>query len=320
MSNAAVTTEGRIAADLQRVLGERVHGVRPIPEGHSGFTYWVQLDGREAVLRLPPPGTRPSGPADIARQGRLLRALHAAGLGVPAVLAASEGEAVDGRPFCLMEKVDGDRIEVAAGHDDTSLARSVIEELRRLQSVPRGASGIGDEPPVGLRQEIERWSWLLARAPAELVQAGPAVARLLDETRPDERLPVLVHGDYHYGNMLFRGGRVVAVLDWEIAQLGQPLLDLACLCVVGRAEHLGGAGVPGGGMLAVPEQELLRWYDIDTDAFRWPLALTFFKYAAIFGYNLMLHRRGKRHDPIYEIRTGTITAFLDEAARLLRER
>ncbi|MFZ0217555.1 MAG: phosphotransferase family protein [Candidatus Dormiibacterota bacterium] len=318
MSDGATSVEVRIAADLEAVLGEPVGGVRPIPEGHSGFTYWVQMNGREAVLRLPPPGTRPTGPADIARQGRLLRALHAAGIAVPAVLAMAEGPAVDGRPFCLMERVDGERIELAAGHDDVALARSAVEELRRLQRVPLPATGIGDEGPVGLGQEIERWSWLLERSPAELVGEAPSAARLLDATRPEDRPPVLVHGDYHYGNMLFKGGRVVALLDWEIAQLGQPLLDLACMCVVGRAESTGGAGVPGGGTLAVQEADLLRWYGTDEETFRWYLALTFYKYAAIFGYNLMLHRRGKRHDPIYETRTGTIVAFLDESARLLR--
>ncbi len=316
---AAGSVLERIADDLGRELGEPVLGVRPIPEGHSGFTYWVDLQGRQAVLRLPPPGTRAAGPADIGRQGRLLRALCAAGIAVPPVLAMSERPTIDGRPYCLMARVEGERVEAAAGHDDPALAHSAIEELRRLQAVPRDHTGIADETPVPLAGEIDRWAWLLERSPQELVGRTAEVRALLHRTAPSERPPVMVHGDYHYGNMLFGGGRLVAVLDWEIAELGQPLLDLACMVVVGQAHRGAAPGVPGAGSLDVEEADLLRWYGVDPPEFRWPLALTFYKYAAIFGYNLMLHRRGKRPDPTYESRDETIVAFLDEAARLLTE-
>lgn len=309
----------RIAGDLGRELGEPVLGVRPIPEGHSGFTYWVDLEGRQAVLRLPPPGTRPAGPADIGRQGRLLRALQTAGVAVPDVLAMSEQPLVDGRPYCLMARVAGDRVEAAAGPDDAALAQSAIEELLRLQALPPERTGIGGETPMPLAGEIDRWAWLLERSPQELVSRTPEVRALLHRTAPAEARPVLVHGDYHYGNMLFRGGRLVALLDWEIAELGQPLLDLACMVVVVQAHRGPAPGVPGAGSLKVDEADLLRWYGVDPAEFRWPLALTFYKYAAIFGYNLMLHRRGKRPDPTYESRDETIVAFLDEAARLLNE-
>ena len=70
----------KIRADLEAVLGEPVNRITPIPEGHSGFTYWVDLDGRRAVMRLPPPGARIAGPANIPRQGRIMGALNKAGL------------------------------------------------------------------------------------------------------------------------------------------------------------------------------------------------------------------------------------------------
>lgn len=292
--------------------------VAPIPEGHSGFTYWVDRSACRSVLRLPPPGARITGPADIPRQGRLLAALHRAGLPVPAVLAMSDQPVIDGRPFYLLEAVDGHRIEKVAGTvPDVDIASSAVDVLRRLQAVPLAESGIGTEPPATLAQEIERWTWLMERAPAELTSQAPKVAKRLYETRPAEHDPVLVHADYHYGNMLFQGGRVVAVLDWEIAQIGQPLLDLACLCVVARASTHGTGAIPGGGAVSVPEDQLIRLYGADPAEFRWYLALTYYKYASIFGYNLMLHRRGKRPDPIYETRTGTIMEFVAEAGHLL---
>lgn len=308
----------QIRADLERFLREPVHSVRTIPEGHSGFTYWVDLDGRRAVMRLPPPGARIAGPADIPRQGRLLQALNRQGLPVPAVLCMTDQPAVDGRPFYLLEAVDGRRIEEVVGTvPDEQLAGSAVEVLKRLQRVPVADTGIGGETPASLDYEIGRWTWLMDRAPEELTGRAPAVAELLRSSMPVERPPVLVHADYHYGNMLFRDGRVVALLDWEIAQLGQPLLDLACLVVVAQASRSGLERVPGGGSVSVPDDVLLAMYGADPDEFGWYLAFTYYKYASIFGYNLMLHRRGKRPDPVYEERTTTIMDFIAEAHRLL---
>src|SRR3989440_12567412 len=107
--------EERIRKDLGAQIKEDVREVRPIPEGHSGFTYWVDLDGRRAVMRLPPPGARIAGPADIPRQGRLIDALHRHGLPVPAVLRSTAEPVVDGRPFYLLEAVDGVRIRKGGG-------------------------------------------------------------------------------------------------------------------------------------------------------------------------------------------------------------
>jgi aminoglycoside phosphotransferase (APT) family kinase protein len=245
-------------------------------------------------------------------------ALHRQGLPVPAVLRMTDEPVVDGRPFYLLEAVDGERIEQVVGTvPNEALAASAVDVLKQLQRVPLAESGIGDEAPASLDYEIARWTWLMDRAPEELTGEAPAVAELLRASRPAERAPVLVHADYHYGNMLFRGGRVVALLDWEIAQVGQPLLDLACLMVVAQASRTGLERVPGGGAVAVDDDVLLRLYSADPDEFRWYLAFTYYKYAAIFGYNLMLHRRGKRPDPTYEERTTTIMEFVAEAHRLL---
>jgi aminoglycoside phosphotransferase (APT) family kinase protein len=304
-----------IATDLAACLGEEVRAVTPIPEGHSGFTYWVDLAGRRAVLRLPPPGARIAGPADIPRQGRLMGALNRAGLPVPAVLAMSDQPVVDGRPFYLVAAVDGERIEKVSGSvPGQDLARAAVRMLRRMQALPLSETGIGGEAPSTLEAELTRWSWLMDRAPGELTGRAPRLAELLLAAPPRERPPVLVHADFHYGNMLFRQAEVVAVLDWEIAEVGQPLLDLACLSVVARSS----GNVPGGGTVVVSDRELLEMYGgADTDEFTWYLALSFYKYAAILGYNLMLHRRGKRPDPSYEDRTGTITGFLDDGIELL---
>jgi aminoglycoside phosphotransferase (APT) family kinase protein len=310
--------ETLIRADLERAVGERVLDVRPIPEGHSGFTYWVDLEGRRAVLRLPPPGARIAGPADIPRQGRIMTALHAQGLPVPAIIAMSAEPVIDGRPFVLMEAMPGERIEAAAARaEPIALARSAIAVLQAMQAVPIGKTGIDAEAPVRVRDELPRWGWLMERAPQELTKDAPALAARLAAEVPPEPPPVMVHGDYHFGNMLFRGEQVSAVLDWEIAELGHPLLDLCCLCVVFQG---GGSGEERGwgASAGLPPDALRAMFGADPGEFRWTLALTFYKYAAILGYNLMLHRRGKRPDPSYEGRTATITGFIEAGIQLMR--
>jgi len=294
--------EERIRNDLAAQIEEPVRAVRAIPEGHSGFTYWVELDGHRGVLRLPPPGARIAGPADIPRQARIMAALHAQGLPVPAIVATSQDPVVDGRPFVLMEAVAGDRVEQAidAGSNPLQMAASAVDVLRRFQAVPLHDTGIGAEEPMPLEGELSRWTWLMERAPTELTGQAPRLAQLLAEGQPRPRPPVLVHGDYHFGNMLFDRGRVAAVVDWEIAQLGQPLLDLCCISL----SH-------------VPADAVGEMYGVDPDDYRWYRALTYYKYAAIFGYNLMLHRRGKRPDPSYEERTDAILGFIDQGVSVL---
>jgi aminoglycoside phosphotransferase (APT) family kinase protein len=300
----------------------RITNIEPIPEGHSGFTYFVDMDDaggpHRYVLRLPPPGARIAGPADVVRQGRIMAALHQGGLPTPAIPIVTSDPVIDGRPFVLMEAVDGTRIETTGENErPLDIATSAIDVLKRLQTVPIDKTGIGSEEAVGLQAEMMRWAWLMQRAPEELTTKAGELGGMLATQVPPERSPTLVHGDYHYGNMLFHGPEVVAVLDWEIAQIGQPLMDLGCLCIVSHRRRYEGAPNPGGA-IDIPVDELYRIYGADAKEMRWYLAMSLYKYASIFGYNLMLHRRGKRPDPMYEGLTDTITGMIDEGIVLIR--
>jgi aminoglycoside phosphotransferase (APT) family kinase protein len=299
----------------------RVASVTPIAEGHSGFTYYVVVEDGGAttryVLRLPPPNARIAGPADVMRQGRIMAALHEAGLPTPTVPIISPEPIVDGRPFILMEAVEGTRIEQASVEQKAiDIAASAVEVLMRLQSLPLAKTGLGDEEPIGLQVEMMRWAMLMQRAPEELTGRAAELGGLLAMQIPEERAPTLVHGDYHFGNMLFRGPKVVALLDWEIAQIGQPLLDLGCLTVMTIRRQYRDAPNPGGA-IDLSGEDFMRLYGIPSEEMRWYTAMSLYKYAAILGYNLMLHRRGKRPDPMYEGLTDTIVGMIDEGISLL---
>ncbi|MFN2465327.1 MAG: phosphotransferase family protein [Candidatus Dormibacteria bacterium] len=308
--------------------GLQLSTVDAIPEGHSGFTYFVTAtDGdwrQRMVLRVPPPGARIAGPADVLRQGRIMAALNEQGLPTPRIIANCEDSTVlDGRPFCLMEAVEGVRIERALqDFSSPQIASAAVHTLKRIQAVPVQRTGIGDERPTPLTEEMIRWSWLMSRAPEEVTTAAPALGARLAERKPEDPAPTLVHADYHYGNMLFGAAadgtpEVVAVVDWEIAEIGAPLLDLGCLCVVAqRRNDVPDAPNPGGG-IDIGIDDVIDLYGADPVESRWYLALSCYKYAAIFGYNLMLHRRGKRPDAMYENLTGVIIALIESGIAML---
>jgi aminoglycoside phosphotransferase (APT) family kinase protein len=300
-----------------------VGAIEPIAEGHSGFTYWVDIhrggEKRRYVLRLTPPGARPAGPADVARQGRIMAALNARGLPVPAIPAVSDQPVVDGRPFVLMEAVGGDRIELVAPREKPlEVAASAVEVLHRLHALPVAATGIGEEEPMPLAGEMMRWAWLMERSAPDLTGRASELGGLLAEHVPSERAPTLVHGDYHMGNLLFHGSEVAAVLDWEIAQIGQPLLDLGCLCVMVARKRFGGGTAPGGA-IEVEIADFIRLYQAEPEEMRWYVAMSLYKYAAILGYNLMLHRKGRRPDPMYESEAmaRTIGGMIDDGIEML---
>src|SRR5438309_9886630 len=151
--------EDKIRADLEAVLKKRVTSIEPIPAGHSGFTYFVATEGENYVLRLPPPNARIAGTADVMRQGRIMAALHDAGLPTPAVPIICSDPIVDGRPFVLMERVDGFRIEPTAEREKpTDIATAATDARKKLQALPLDKTGICDEDPISLQVERTRWT------------------------------------------------------------------------------------------------------------------------------------------------------------------
>lgn len=320
-------TSFAIRAQLQEYLrglpGERETEVSELEyslDGHSGFTYYVTLArsrmGERFVLRLPPPGVRIAGPADVCRQGRIMQALNEAGAPTPTVPVICPEPVIDGRPFILMEFCRGQRVERALETmSPIQVAQAAVESLQRLQAVPRERTGIGDEEPMSAEGEVHRWKWLMDRAPEELTHDAPRLHDLLLAHLPPPQPPGIVHGDFHYGNLLFDQGRVSGILDWEIAEIGQQLMDLGGLWIMTLRRTIGEGPNPGGDV-DIPLDTVLELYGTRRQDCRWYLAATCYKYGAILGYNLNLHRKGRRPDPMYENLTGPIAGMITAGVRL----
>jgi aminoglycoside phosphotransferase (APT) family kinase protein len=274
-----------------------------------------------AVLRLSPPGVAIRGPADVGLQGRVMGALAAAGLPAPSVLAAASEPVVAGRAFALMTHVDADGwsgFAARRGHDQT--ARAAVAALQRIQTLPVGHPVLAELPALEPLAELRRWRRLLDRAPAGLRVPALLLHDNLGLTAPATTGPqVLVHGDFHYGNLLFDpdgDGGVVAVIDWEIASIGHPLTDLACLGVASlRRRYQPDPNPPGDVEIALAD--LVAIAGADPAEAAWFLAASCFKYATIIGYNLELHRSGRRVDPVYEQLQATMHHLVVDGQRML---
>ena len=215
--------------------------VRQFPGGFSNLTYLVRWDGREFVLRRPPRGAVRGTAHDMVREYRVLQALHAAGVRVPRPLSLCEDPSLLGAPFYVMERVTGVILRgtrLTSGMDaaqSRALTRSLVRTLADIHAVdPRTPAIAALGHPEGYAQrQVAGWTrrWEAARTSevksidrtaawlAERVQARPATPAR----------PALVHNDFKFDNLVLDPHdttRVVAVLDWEMATLGDAALDL----------------------------------------------------------------------------------------------
>ncbi len=236
-------------------LGEGEVRARPIGEGHSNVTYLIERDGEfEAVLRRPPRPPLPPSAHDVLREARLLRALETTPARVPKVLAVCDEETVIGCPFYVMERARGDVIvsQVPTALDTPEQRRRIGEELIdalvEIHAVDWQAAGLeGFGKPTGyLERQLRRFGGLWEINRTRELPEVERVARWLAEHMPASGPATIVHGDYRLGNTMFAPGspaRLAAVLDWEMATIGDPLADIGYLCMFWTQE-----GDPGGGL------------------------------------------------------------------------
>jgi aminoglycoside phosphotransferase (APT) family kinase protein len=235
-------------------LGSGAIEASPIGEGHSNVTYLIEREGAKFVLRRPPRPPLPPSAHDVLREARLLSALEDTPARVPAVLAVGDDEQIIGSPFYVMERVPGDVIvsSMPAPLDDPEqrarTAEELIEALVEIHGVDWRAAGLeGFGKPTGyLERQLRRFLGLWELNKTREIPAVESVGAWLAENMPASGPATIVHGDFRLGNTLFASGapaRLAAVLDWEMATIGDPLADLGYLCMMWTE-----AGDPTGGM------------------------------------------------------------------------
>ncbi|HWF16553.1 MAG TPA: phosphotransferase family protein [Acidimicrobiales bacterium] len=213
--------------------------------GRSNLTFRVEdAEGRAWALRRPPLHHVLPTAHDMTREYRLIHSLGPAGIPVPAALGLCTDEAVNERPFYVMEFVDGHILRSAPQAEeafDVATRRAVgdhmADTLAALHDVDPDAVGLGDlgRHEGYIERQLKRWRGQYDQMQVEGVDHGDLVERVSDELArriPKQQRTSVVHGDYRMDNVVLADdGSVRAILDWEICTLGDPLADLGLLMV-----------------------------------------------------------------------------------------
>jgi aminoglycoside phosphotransferase (APT) family kinase protein len=224
-------------------LGSGEVEVEPVGEGHSNVTYLLRREGLQMILRRPPRPPLPPSAHDVLREARLLRALAPTAARVPEVLAVGDDESVIGSPFYIMECVEGEVVTsaVPAAYDTPEQRRRMGEELidalvevHAVQWEDCGLEGYG-KPTGYLERQLRRFNGLWEHNRTREVPAVERVGAWLARNLPESGPATIVHGDYRLGNTMFGAQppvRLVAIFDWEMATIGDPLADVGYMTVL----------------------------------------------------------------------------------------
>jgi aminoglycoside phosphotransferase (APT) family kinase protein len=229
-----------------------------IAGGRSNLTYEVSDGARSWVVRRPPLGHVLATAHDMGREYRVITALRDTGVPVPLSYALCTDPAVIGAPFYVMSKVDGipyrDAGQLAALGPARirAIADQLIGTLARLHAVSPAEVGLADfgRPDGFLARQVRRWKKQLDASRSRPIAGIDELHARLAASPPEESAPAIVHGDYRLDNVLIGSDdKVAAVVDWEMATLGDPLTDVGLLVVYQRIGNLGsgpmGSAAPG---------------------------------------------------------------------------
>ena len=229
-------------AAVHAFLAQRVDGLTGLPEvrqyggGASNLTYLLRYPDRDLVLRRPPAGQKSASAHDMRREYRVQERLKPVYRYVPQMLAFCDDPAVLGSDFYVMERVEGlilrgrlPRGLELSPEQASDLADHAVDSLLELHQVDAHAAGLGDlgKGAGYVGRQVAGWSERYRRARTPNVPDFEPVMRWLDEKQPPDVATVLIHNDFRLDNLVLDEElRVVAVLDWEMATLGDPLMDL----------------------------------------------------------------------------------------------
>ena len=222
--------EENVAGPIGRLAVEQFKG------GQSNPTYRVRGVGKEYVLRRKPPGKLLPSAHAVDREYRIITALHQTGFPVPMPYALCMDDSIIGTAFYLMEYVEG-RVfwdptlpELQSGKRGEIYA-AMNECIAHLHGIDYAAIGLGDygRPGNYVMRQIDRWSRQYRASETEKIEAMDRLIDWLPKNAPADEDTTIIHGDFRIDNLIFhpREPRVLAVLDWELSTLGNPLSDFA---------------------------------------------------------------------------------------------
>jgi aminoglycoside phosphotransferase (APT) family kinase protein len=212
--------------------------VEQFPHGYSNLTYLLRSGDQEWVLRRPPFGNPVKTAHDMGREHRVLSALNKVYQPAPRALLYCDDASVLGEPFYVMERRHGVilRQQLPPGLDlDPPTARCLgeacIDNLAALHRIDYAAAGLGDlgKPEGYVARQVTGWIERYRKAQTDDLPALDRAARWLLEHQPRESAAALIHNDYKYDNLVLDANdltHIVAVFDWEMATIGDPLMDL----------------------------------------------------------------------------------------------
>lgn len=315
----------RMKEGLRRHLagGEALTEIVPLSTGHSNETYL--LHGIDRILRMPPSKEGLLPPYDMARQHAVLAAVGSspAGPPVPRVFELCTDPSVIGDPFFVMERLRGEAFEYRvpdwlAAAEESIRSEMCAQWIGAVTAVHRMPAERMPAPALSVEEEARHWHAvaLEAEAPKPLLDLLDDLAR-----RPPRASgpPTPVHGDPKHGNCLWDRGRLLALLDWEMAHVGEPLTDLG---YVMQFYDQGEAALASAGF------ELPGWWPRARTIAAWEEAtgraaqdlpryevLGMCKIAAIIALGYHLFRSGRASDQRFEAWGGVLPKYLELTLR-----
>ena len=332
-------------ASLQKFLGFSIGQVEQFKGGQSNPTYRItSADGRRFALRRKPPGKLLPSAHAVDREYRVIKALHQVGFPVARPHVLCEDDAVIGTAFYVMDYVEGrvlwdqslpgmSRAERAAIWDELNRVMAFLHEIdfRKI-----GLADFG-KPGSYVERQVARWTKQYQASETERVEAMDNLIAWLPKNIPPETGTTVVHGDYRLDNAIFHPTepRILAVLDWELSTLGDPLVDFAYHCMswhIPPGQFRGIAGLDLEALGIPSESQYVKAYlqrtgrgAIDPSHWDFYLAYNLFRIAAILqgilkrvvdGTAASAHARdaGSRARPMAELGWRQVEKILRRAA------
>lgn len=307
----------------------KVVSLEPGP-GHAGFSYLFDVstegDLRRYFLRMPPPNVKHEGTADVLRQVSALRALDDTDVPHAPVIWAGDDPQWFGRPYFIVPRIEGDVLRgdylLKFNRDQLrSMARQAMTALAGIHKVDAAAKCAYLGEFWGFEFDVTRWDRFYEKAAdQDLLALQPVVRqKLLDQIPADSRIG-LYHGDFQFANLMFsQDAELLAVIDWELCGQGATLNDLGWICAFNEPEAWAHEGAVSGQMPHSEELEAMyrEAFGGPVADVHWFKALAMYKFAIISGFNLMLHRRGKRDDPHWEDLRPSMQSNMEFALKML---